>query len=168
MRYFVTIGPDTFEVELSNGSITVDGRKLDAELKDVPGTQLRHLLLDGESWPLVAKEGAAGEWDIHLDGNRFNAIVVDERTRAIREMTGTGAEVRGPKPLRAPMPGLVVRIDAEPGQAVQRGAGVVIIEAMKMENELKAEAAGVISHIHVAVGQAVEKGALLVEFRSDE
>lgn len=167
MRYFVTIGQDTFEVELIDGTVAIDGESVEAELVDVPGTRLRHLLVDGRSWPLVARPGEArGEWDIHFGGQRFAATVVDERTRAIREMTGSTGEPRGPKPLRAPMPGLVVRVEVEPGQAVQRGTGIVIIEAMKMENELKAEAAGVVSRVHVDAGQAVEKGALLCEFDS--
>lgn len=167
MRYYVTIGQDTFEIELVDGTVTIDGKAVEVELVDVPGTRLRHLLVDGRSWPLVAREGAGGgEWDIHFGGQRFGATVVDERTRAIREMTGSAGEARGPKPLRAPMPGLVVRVEVEPGQAVQRGTGVIIIEAMKMENELKAEAAGVVSRVHVEAGQAVEKGALLCEFDS--
>jgi len=79
-------------------------------------------------------------------------------------MTGGGAVAQGPKPVRAPMPGLVVRVEVEPGQEVKAGQGVVIIEAMKMENELKAEAVGVVSRVLVQQGQAVEKGAVLVEF----
>ena len=57
-----------------------------------------------------------------------------------------------------------MRVEVEPGQQVKAGQGVVIIEAMKMENELKAEADGVVARVHVKQGQAVEKGAVLVEF----
>jgi pyruvate carboxylase subunit B len=63
------------------------------------------------------------------------------------------------------MPGLVVRVEVAEGQSVTAGQGVVIMEAMKMENELKAEAAGVVGKILVQPGQAVEKGAVLIEFR---
>ena len=66
------------------------------------------------------------------------------------------------------MPGLVVRVDVEPGHRVEAGQGVVIIEAMKMENELKAEADGVVSRVLVEQGQAVEKGAVLVEFEAED
>jgi len=168
MRYFVTVAGRTHEVHLENGSIRVDGAVVDAELVDVPGTPLRHLRVDGQSWPLVAREGAdRGEWEIYLGGARLTASVVDERTKAIREMTGRADGPRGPRPLRAPMPGLVARVEVTPGQAVRRGDGIVIVEAMKMENELKAESNGVVNRIHVAPGQAVEKGALLVEFEMD-
>jgi pyruvate carboxylase subunit B len=169
MRYFVTLAGRTLEVDLNNGAIHVGGEAVEAELIDIPGTPLRHLLIDGQSWPLVAREGPErGEWDVHIGGARFRVAVVDERTKAIREMTGRSGEPRGLRPLRAPMPGLVARIEVTAGQAVRRGDGIVIVEAMKMENELKAESSGVVHRIHVAPGQAVEKGALLVEFEAGE
>ena len=165
MRYYVTIGERTFEVELSGDVVTVDGQPVTAELATVPGMPLRHLLADGRSFSLVADRGEErGSWILHLNGQRHAAEVVDERTRAIRAMTGGGKAAQGPKPVRAPMPGLVVRVDVEPGQEVRAGQGVVIIEAMKMENELKAEADGVVARVLVQQGQAVEKGAVLVEF----
>ncbi|HEX6941207.1 MAG TPA: biotin/lipoyl-containing protein [Longimicrobiales bacterium] len=165
MRYYVTIGGRTFEVDLSGGAATVDGQPVAAELRTVPGTPIRHLLADGRSFGLVAGRGEArGVWDLHVDGQRYAVEVVDERARAIRAMTGAGQAPQGSKPVRAPMPGLVVRVEVEAGQSVRAGQGVVIIEAMKMENELKAEAEGVVARVLVQQGQAVEKGAVLVEF----
>jgi propionyl-CoA carboxylase alpha chain len=167
MRYYVTIHGRTFEVELAPHGATVDGRLVDAELIAVPGTPVRHLLVDGASHTIVARaQEPRGTWDLYLDAIRTTAHVVDERTRAIRAMTGKRAGPTGPRPVRAPMPGLIVRLEVEPGQQVQPGQGIAIIEAMKMENELKAEAAGVVSRIHVSPGQAVEKGAVLVEFEA--
>jgi biotin carboxyl carrier protein len=167
MRYFVTIHGRTFEVELSPSGVRVDGRSVVAELLAVPGTPVRHLLADGRSHTVIGRSGEdAGAWDVHLDGVRLTAEVVDERTRAIRAMTGKRAGPTGPRPVRAPMPGLIVRIDVEAGQAVQAGQGIAIIEAMKMENELRAEAAGVVARVLVAPGQPVEKGAVLVEFEA--
>ncbi len=167
MLYSVTIGDRTFEVDLGGDTPRVDGQPIEAELARVPNTPVRHLLADGRSFGLVAKSGASrGAWELHLDGHRFEVEVIDERTRAIRQMTGGGAGAQGPKPVRAPMPGLVVRVAVEPGQSVSAGQGVVIVEAMKMENELKAEAAGVVARIHVQEGQAVDKGAVLVEFEA--
>jgi len=168
MRYFVTIADRTLEVELTPEGARIDGRPVQAELVSIPGTPVRHLLLDGHSWPLVANAGEAkGAWQLQLDGQRFEIDVVDERTRAIRAMTARSAEGTGPRPVCAPMPGLVSRVQVSPGDAVAPGQGVVIIEAMKMENELKAEAAGVVARILVAAGEAVEKGTVLVEFRTE-
>ncbi len=168
MRYFVTIEDRTLEVELTPEGPRIDGRPVQAELVAVPGTPLRHLLLDGRSWPLVARPGAGkGAWEVLLDGEHFQVDVVDERTRAIRAMTARSAEGSGPRPVRAPMPGLVSRVQVAPGDAVAPGQGVVIIEAMKMENELKAETAGVVARVLVSAGEAVEKGAVLVEFKAE-
>jgi biotin carboxyl carrier protein len=93
---------------------------------------------------------------------------VDERTRAIREMAGVKEGTRGPKALRAPMPGLVVKVEIREGDAVVEGQGLVIVEAMKMENELKAEGEGRVARILVEPGQAVEKDQVMVEFEAPD
>lgn len=166
MRYHVTIGGRTWDVELEDEGVRVGGVPVSADLRRLPGTSVHHLLLDGRSHPVIAAPGEGpGSWRLHVDGERFDAEVVDERTRAIRAMTGAGAGPKGPKPVRAPMPGLVVRVEVEAGQDVQAGQGVVIVEAMKMENELKAEADGRVAAVRVSAGEAVEKGAVLVEFQ---
>ena len=69
----------------------------------------------------------------------------------------------GPAPLVAPMPGMIVRVNVQVGDAVQPGQGLVVMEAMKMENELRAPAAATVKAVHAQPGTAVEKGALLLE-----
>lgn len=168
MRYYVSIGARNFEVELRGEQVIVDGEAVSAELLHVAGTQLRRLALNGASHRVVATAGEArGTWALQLDGERLHVEVVDERTRTIRAMTARSSTHQGPKPVRAPMPGLVLRVDVEAGQQVNAGQGVVIIEAMKMENELRADAAGVVARILVQPGTAVEKGTVLVEFATD-
>ncbi len=167
MRYYVTIGERTVEVDLSGPRPRVDGREVTADLATVPGTPLRHLLLDGRSYPLVAQRTERGTWEMAVDGVQLTAEVVDERTRAVRTLEGRGGGAAGPRAVRAPMPGLVTRVEVAAGDTVQPGQGVAIIEAMKMENELRAEASGVVARVLVTAGQAVEKGAVLVEFSVD-
>lgn len=168
MRYHVTLGGRTFEIDLGPDGPLVDGRRVDAELAAVAGTPVRHLRLDGRSLLVHAVPGSApGEWRLRLNGDTFSVEVLDERRRAIQAMTAGASRVRGPSPIRAPMPGLVVRVDVEPGQSVQPGQGLVIVEAMKMENELRAEAAGVVARVLATAGQAVEKGTVLVEFQAE-
>ena len=169
MRYFVTVGKRTFEVDLSDEQMRIDGEPVTADLQHVAGTLLRRLSLNGESHRVVAVQGEQrGQWQLQLDGERVHLEVVDERTRTIRAMTARSAGPQGPRPVRAPMPGMIVRVEVEPGQHVKAGQGVVIIEAMKMENELKADAAGVVSKVLAVPGTAVEKGTVLVEFAAEQ
>jgi len=162
MRYFVTIAGREVEVDLSGHPPVVDGAPVEAHLTVLPGTQTRHLLVEGRSYALSAAPGdRRGRWNIGVGAERFTAEAVDERTRAIREMTGAGAEV-AEKTVIAPMPGMVLRVEVEVGQQVRAGQGVVVVEAMKMENELKAPADGVVAKIEVQAGQTVEKGATLL------
>lgn len=162
MRYFVTIAGREMEVDLSGANLVVDGTPVDAQLAHLPGTQTQHLLLDGRSYALNAVVGdRRGRWSIGIGAERFTADAVDERTRAIREMTGGGEDVAD-KTIVAPMPGLVLKVEVEVGQAVRAGQGVVVVEAMKMENELKAPSDGVVASISVQPGQTVDKGATLI------
>jgi len=163
MLYRVMVGDRTFEIELGAEGVTVDGQLVDVDLAHVEATPVHNLLLDNTSHRLVAWRDGAGDWDVHLHGRRFRAEVVDERTRAIQEMTGAGAGPSGPKPIVAPMPGLIVKVEVAEGETVRPGQGIVIVEAMKMENELRAEAAGVVSRIHVTEGETVEKDQVLVD-----
>jgi biotin carboxyl carrier protein len=166
MRWFVTVGERTLQVVLGPEGIEVDGVAVSADLAHVEGTDLRSLLLDGKSYRILATRREDGRWDLHLRGRRYVAEALDERTRAIREMAGTSAVPSGPRPIRAPMPGLVVKVEVAVGDRVEAGQGVAIVEAMKMENELRAEAPGVVAHIHVAPGQAVEKDQILIDLQA--
>ena len=162
MRYIVTIGGRTIEVDLTGPRPRVDGREIDADLRAVPGTAVRHLIVDGAAHTLIARPGSRkGVWRLRLNGQAFEAQALDERTRAIRQMAGA-ADVETDKEIVAPMPGLVVRVNVEAGQSVKAGQGIVVVEAMKMENELRAPGDGTIARVEVAAGQTVEKGAVLI------
>lgn len=162
MKYFVTIAGREVEVDLTGHTPLVDGTPVEAQLAALPGTRTRHLLAGGRSYALAATPGdRAGRWHLGLGAERFTADAVDERTRAIREMTG-GAADTADKTIVAPMPGLVLKVEVEVGQAVRAGQGVVVVEAMKMENELKAPSDGVVASIAVQPGQTVDKGATLI------
>ena len=89
--------------------------------------------------------------------------VLDERTAIAACPVGI---TPCPGVLKAPMPGLVGRVQVQPGEQVAAGAPLVVLEAMKMENELKAGAPGVVKSVRVVSGEAVEKGQVLVEFEA--
>lgn len=164
MKYVVTIAGQQVEVEVVPEGVRVGGTVRRAELRRVPGTPLANLLLDDSSWIVTLSPGKPGEWALQRRGERFEVDVVDERTRHIRSLVGEGKAQGGPAVLKAPMPGLVVRVLVEPGQSVVAGQGLVVLEAMKMENELKAAGPGTVDQILATPGQAVEKGAQLITF----
>jgi biotin carboxyl carrier protein len=164
VKYIVTVLGREIEVDVDGEQVTVAGRTYTATLRRTPGTPVRHLLLGGRSEALAVESAGDGRWTITRRGERCEVEVLDERTRHIRSLTGSGDRVRGPAALKAPMPGLVVRVQVEPGQSVAAGAGVVVLEAMKMENELRAAAPARVRSVRVRPGEAVEKGQVLVEF----
>ncbi|MFC1575749.1 biotin/lipoyl-containing protein [Gemmatimonadota bacterium] len=166
MKYFVTIGPRTLEVELGPRGVRVDGQEVSADLAEMDGTQVHTLLVGGRSHRILTARNGGGEWSLYLSGRHLKAQVMDERTRAIREMTGMREGSGGPKALRAPMPGLVVKVEVEEGDQVFPGQGLVIVEAMKMENELKSDGEALVSRVLIASGDAVEKDQVLIEFEA--
>jgi len=169
VKYFVRIGTQTLEVEVEGTRVVVDGAAFEAHLAAVPGTPLYHLLLSGESWTVAAQPfESGGRWVLGVVGERATVEVVDERTRQIEALTAKRAEPASGGTIAAPMPGLVARVEVAVGQRVEAGAGLVVVEAMKMENELRAPRAGVVQAVHVTAGQPVEKGAPLVTLASLE
>lgn len=164
MKYFVRINDQEHEVLLDETGVHIAGEDVAAQVIPLDGTPVRMVTIGNEVHRVVVRPGATrGTYTLWLDGYRFDVEALDERTKAIRELSGAGAGPSGPAPLKAPMPGLIVRVNVQIGDQVQAGQGIVVMEAMKMENELKASAAGRVKSIVVTPGTAVEKGALLVE-----
>lgn len=164
MRYVVTVNGDRLDVTVDRDDIRVGDVHSRAHLADVVGTPVKVLTIGDEVHRVVMQRGSRrGEYVLWIDGHRYEVEALDERTRAIRDLSGKGAQRTGPAPLVAPMPGMIVRVNVQVGDSVQPGAPVVVMEAMKMENELRAQSAGVVSAVRVQAGAAVEKGAILVD-----
>jgi len=164
VKYVVSIGGREIEVEVDGDRVTAKGESHAATLSIIRGTPLRQLVVDGRQSELSMEPDGAGRWTVGLRGERWASEVLDERTRHIRSLTGDAGRHRGTPPLRAPMPGLVLRVSVEPGQRVVAGTGIVVLEAMKMENELRATVGAVVRAVKVNPGEPVEKGQILVEF----
>jgi biotin carboxyl carrier protein len=164
MKYLVDINGERITVELDGAHATVDGVRHDVSLTHVAGTPVRLVRIGEQVHRVVARRGATrGVWQLDVDGTRVEAEALDERLRAIKDLTAASAVASGPAPLLAPMPGLVVRVAVSVGDTVSAGQGLVMIEAMKMENELRAAAPGVVTAVRAKAGEAVNKGAVLVE-----
>ena len=165
MKYVVDLNGLRSEVVVDGESVTLDGHTTPARVDEIEGTPVRLVTIGSEVHRVVLRRGASrGSYTLWVDGFRFEGEALDERTRAIRDITADAVRSTGPASLVAPMPGLVVRVNVAPGDSVQAGQGIVVMEAMKMENELRAHAAGVVKNVMVEAGKAVEKGTLLVEF----
>jgi biotin carboxyl carrier protein len=164
MRYFVSVGDQEIELSLDGDEIEVNGKTLNASVADVAGTPVRMLTIGDEVHRIVVRPGPTrGRYVLWVDGYRHEVEALDERMRAIRELAGQSAEKAGPAPLIAPMPGMIVRVNVQPGDVVHAGQGLVVMEAMKMENELRASTTATVKAVHAQVGAAVDKGALLLE-----
>ena len=164
MKYIVKVNGERVEVDVSPEGARVNSADVPAHLGDLEGTPVRLVTIGDEVHRVVVRRGdSRGRYTLSLDGHRYEVEAVDERTHAIRELSGAAAVPAGPAPLKAPMPGLVIRVNVAIGDTVAAGQGLVVIEAMKMENELRCVAGGRVKAIRAIVGQAVEKGELLVE-----
>jgi pyruvate carboxylase subunit B len=166
MKYFVDLGHRQVAVEVDGDRVTVDGVVYQASLRTLAGTPVRLLRVDGRPRPLVVERAEGGRWAFGWAGERREVEVVDDRTRHIRSLAVASARPAAGGVLRAPMPGLVVRLEVEAGQAVAPGGSVLVLEAMKMENELRSPTGGRVRAVLVRSGQAVEKGQPLVEFET--
>ena len=164
MKYVVIVNGTRIDVARDGDGIRVGDRVVRAHLADVDGTPVKILTIGDAVHRVVMQRGdGRGRYTIWVGGHRYEVEALDERARAIRDLSGEGTRAVGPAPLVAPMPGLIVRVNVQVGDVLQPGVPVVVMEAMKMENELRAQTAGVVSAVRVQPGAAVEKGAVLVE-----
>ena len=156
-----TVDGQRHRVEVVGGrgryTVTLDGRALDVDWQPGPGP-FASLVVGGRSHD-IGLEPWSGGYRVLVAGHEFDV--------ELSETTGAGPEnprpaPAGPARLTAPMPGRIVRLLAEPGQEVQAGQGLVVMEAMKMENELRSPRAGRVAEVHVRERQTIETGALLV------
>jgi biotin carboxyl carrier protein len=164
MKYYVKVGETTHEVVIDGETVTLNGETVQARLESLDGTPIQLLRLGTAVHRVLARRGDdRGRYDVSVDGYRVALEALDERSRVIRELSGASARKSGPAHVVAPMPGLIVRINVSEGEQVRAGQGLIVMEAMKMENELRAAAPGTVRKLLVSSGNAVEKGAMLLE-----
>jgi biotin carboxyl carrier protein len=166
VRYLATLHGHTERIpvdvdELGEGRLllVVDGVR-----HEVDALALAHgavsLLVDGHSYDVEFDE-LGEEVQVLVRGDVFRVDVADERTLRLRAGAAT-FQVEGRVTLTAPMPGKVVRLLVKAGEAVQEGQGLVVVEAMKMENELKSPKAGTVTEVFTREGSTVEAHAKLL------
>ncbi len=162
MKYITTVEDRQFLVEIIDEKhVSVDGRVYAVDFESVSGQPVYSLIVDGKS-----HEGYVAQsdefWQVLLRGRLYPITVEDEREKRLRSAAGAGVAETGEFHLRAPMPGLVVAIPVEEGQPVRKGQVLLILESMKMQNELKSPRDGTVGRLRVKVGETVEQKQTLL------
>lgn len=162
MKYITTVEGRQFLVEIIDEKhITVDGKTYMVDFESVSGQPVYSLIVDGQSHESYVYPGD-DNWQVLLRGRLYPVTVEDEREKRLRAAAGGGVAETGEFHLRAPMPGLVVTIPVTEGQEVKRGQVILILESMKMQNELKSPRDGIMGRIRVKPGETVEQKQTLL------
>ena len=138
--------------------VTIDGRTVHVDAAR-SGRTIYSIIEDGRQFEVIIDEQGAHGFDVLVGGQLLHLQAHDERSKLLA--ASAKPVVSGPQRIEAEMPGKVVKVSAPVGTAVAEGEGVVILEAMKMENEIKSPIEGVVREVAVAEGQTVESGQLL-------
>ena len=167
MKYITQVDDKEYTVEIGrDDEIIVNGDSYQINLEAASDSGLLSLLVNNRSVVAVVEEQEEG-WQVLINGELYGVIVQDERAYRLAQARGTLADLSGEVVVKSPMPGIVLKVSAGLGEAVKKGQTVIILESMKMENELKAPRDGVITKKHVQDGTSVEKNQPLVVI-SDE
>jgi biotin carboxyl carrier protein len=144
--------------EADRWKISLDGQPIDADAVEI-GPNTLSLILDGQSYEVRITHSADGVLKLQTGLQEFSAQVVDPR--AWRGRRHGALEVEGRQQVTAPMPGKVIRILVQAGDRVEAGQGLLVVEAMKMQNEIRSPKGGTIERLQVKEGQAVNAGEVL-------
>jgi biotin carboxyl carrier protein len=162
MKYIASVKNQQFTVDINNdGAITIDDEPIEIDFRRLPSGGITSLLLDNRSISAVVDE-RGDDWEVLIMGELYSVKVQDERSFRLAQRGGPGVGVDGEAVVKSPMPGIIVAVPVAEGDKVSLGDKVVILESMKMENELRAPCDGVITHVNVSAGASVEKDQALV------
>jgi len=157
MKYVTTIDEREYLIDIiDEHHVSIDGVSYEVDFSPVGDQPVYSLLLDGKSYDahVYLDEDT---WQVMCHGAMYSAQVEDEREKRLRAAMGGGVSGQEDFHLRAPMPGLVVSVPVHEGQAVEKGDVLLILESMKMQNELRSPRAGTISRLRVGSGDRVEQ-----------
>ncbi len=168
MRYVILRNGQEVPVEITerpNGyQVILDGTEYEVDCLRVV-KNLYSVIIGGISYEATVHHPGPDQYNVHLYDGMRTVELVHPSTLALRKNKGHGGGAGGS--LKAPMPGKVVKVLVSPGDEVESGAGLVILEAMKMQNELQASQAGRVKEVRAAEGDNVERGAVLVVMETE-
>ncbi|RME88986.1 MAG: biotin/lipoyl-binding protein [Anaerolineae bacterium] len=162
MKYIATTDEKEIGIEIvDEHHVRIGDRLIAVDFVALSDQPLYSLIVDGKSYEAYIYPEEGG-WQVLLMGRLYHVHVEDEREKRLRAAAGSKVAETGEFHLKAPMPGLVVSVPVSEGQSVEKGDVLVILESMKMQNELKSPRAGTVSRIRVKPGDSVEQRQTLL------
>lgn len=157
-------GNNTFSIESKEGNWHINDVSVSCDVQE-QSNGLISLLYNNKSYTAVLEkvDTVAKELKLNIEGSSFTLSVKEPMDKLLESMGLDLKALQKAEPVKAPMPGMILKIMVEPGQSISKGDGLLILEAMKMENVLKAGSDGVVKAINVKEQTAVDKGAILIE-----
>jgi biotin carboxyl carrier protein len=161
-KYITSIKGKEYTIEiLESGKVSLNGQVYEMDFESISGQPVYSLLLDGGSFQADVYPGDEDTLQVLMRGVLYEATVEDEREKRLSKAAGAVAQT-GEFVLRAPMPGLVVKVAVAEGEAVKTAQVLVILESMKMQNELKSPRDGKVLRVQVKAGDSVEQRQILL------
>lgn len=162
MKYITTIDNKEYEIEVvDEHHIRIGDRLMQVDFEAVSGQPVFSLIVDGKSYESFVYQGEE-DWEVLIRGRQYQVKIEDEREKRLKAAAGGGTVEGGEFHLKAPMPGLVVSVLVAEGEPIQKGQVMIILESMKMQNELKAPRDGVMGRVRVKAGESVEQRQTLL------
>jgi len=169
MKYFAQSSDKEYVIEVQNSgetlTVLLGGKPVHIDFSKIGDGNFFSMLRDGKSYQLFVEPNEHG-YLVSVNGRKYVVELEDEKSRMVRKVIKSDAQKQGQVELKSPMPGLIVKINAEENQQVQRNDSLLIIEAMKMENEIRATSPGTIKKIMAREGDSVEKDTVLMIIES--
>jgi propionyl-CoA carboxylase alpha chain/3-methylcrotonyl-CoA carboxylase alpha subunit len=162
MKYFAKVNDQEFIIEIGqDNQIVVNGDLFNINFQRMPKSGVTSLIINHRSLEAVVEE-KDGSWQVLIHGEQYPVLVTDERMQRLSKARGSFAAPDGEAVVKSPMPGTIIAVPVEQGDVVTKGDKVVILESMKMENELSAPRDGIVTQVRVQAGTSVEKDQVLV------
>jgi pyruvate carboxylase subunit B len=161
LKYYARIGANEYEVVVENNQVFVDGEPISVDLAQSGVPELYSMLFDGASYELLI-ESDRFNYTVTLHGEQIAVQVEDERLRKLNMGRKIPALAQGELAVTAPIPGLVVQVLVSVGDKVEENQPLLVLEAMKMENEIRSQRSGTVKTVEVDTGQRVEQNATLM------
>jgi biotin carboxyl carrier protein len=161
MKYITTINNTEYEIVVDqDDEILVNGERYAIDFQQLPDGGVTSLLLNNRSYEAMVEE-QEDDWAVLLRGELYSVNVQDERAYRLAKARGKETAVSGDATIKSPMPGIIIATPIAEGEPVQKGDKIIILESMKMENELRAPRDGIVARLQVKPGDSVEKGQTL-------